>query len=88
MNDSYIFISKPKSASKSIHEIIGNNKYHHMTASDIKKIIGTEYSKKISFCVFRNPIDLVKSWYYFHKFPQTDTKFSSIFAPALPDFSG
>lgn len=67
--DKYIYISIPKTGTNSIHEILGNTKYNHITANTIKTKIGEKnYNSKESFCFFRNPLDLVKSWYYYHKF--------------------
>ena len=67
--DKYIYISIPKTGTNSIHEILGNTKYNHITANTIKNKIGEKkYNSKESFCFFRNPLDLVKSWYYYHKF--------------------
>ena len=65
----YIYISIPKTGTNSIHEIMGHTKYNHITANTIKTIIGeNEYNSKESFCFIRNPVDLVKSWYYYHKY--------------------
>ena len=48
---------------------MGNTNYNHITASTIRKKIGNRlYDSKIQFCFIRNPIDLVKSWYYYHKY--------------------
>jgi len=67
--DKYIYISIPKTGTNSVHEILGNTDYNHITANMIKKKIGDKkYDSKISFCFIRNPIDLVKSWYYYHKY--------------------
>lgn len=67
--DKYIYISIPKTGTNSVHKILKNTHYNHITANTIKTIIGEEeYLKKISFCFIRNPIDLVKSWYYYHKY--------------------
>ena len=67
--NNYIYISIPKTGSNSIHEILGNTNYNHIKAITVKKLLGDEeYNTKNSFCFIRNPIDLVKSWYYYHKF--------------------
>ena len=67
--DKYIYISIPKTGTNSIHEILRNTKYNHIPAKTIKNIIGEKtYNSGVSFCFFRNPVDLVKSWYYYHKF--------------------
>ena len=65
----YIYISIPKTGTNSVHEIMGHTKYNHITANTIKTIIGeNESNSKESFCFIRNPVDLVKSWYYYHKY--------------------
>ena len=67
--DEYIYISIPKTGSNSIHKIFGHSQFNHKTANTIKKKIGDlNYNQRISFCFIRNPIDLVKSWYYYHKY--------------------
>lgn len=67
--DKYIFISIPKTGTNSVHEIMGNTKYNHITANTVRNMIGEkEYNSKESFCFIRNPIELVKSWYYYHKY--------------------
>lgn len=67
--NNYIYISIPKTGTNSVHDILGNTDYNHITANIIKKKIGDKaYASKISFCFIRNPIELVKSWYYYHKF--------------------
>jgi len=67
--DKYIYISIPKTGTNSVHEAMGNTKYNHITANTVRNMIGEkEYNSKESFCFIRNPIDLVKSWYYYHKY--------------------
>ena len=67
--ENYIYISIPKTGTNCIHEVMGNTKYNHITAITIKNLIGEkEYNSKESFCFIRNPVDLVKSWYYYHKY--------------------
>jgi len=67
--EKYIYISIPKTGTNSVHEIMGQTKYNHITANTIKTVIGeNEYNSKESFCFIRNPVDLVKSWYYYHKY--------------------
>ena len=67
--ENYIYVSIPKTGTNSIHEVMGNTKYNHITAITIRNLIGEkEYNSKESFCFIRNPIDLVKSWYYYHKY--------------------
>lgn len=67
--DEYIYISIPKTGSNSIHKILGHSQFNHITANTIKKKIGDlNYNGRISFCFIRNPVDLVKSWYYYHKY--------------------
>ncbi len=68
MNE-YIYISIPKTGTNSIHAILNNTNYNHITANTIKKKLGNNnYFSKKSFTFFRNPIDLVRSWYYYHKY--------------------
>ena len=38
--DKYVYISIPKTGTNSIHEILGNTKYNHLTANTIKNKIG------------------------------------------------
>lgn len=67
--DKYIYISIPKTGTNSIHEIMGNTNYNHIPANTIKNLLGeSNYKSKTSFCFIRNPVDLVKSWYYYHKY--------------------
>lgn len=67
--EKYIYISIPKTGSNSIHEVMGTTKYNHITVNTIKTLIGEDqYNSKESFCFIRNPVDLVKSWYYYHKY--------------------
>lgn len=68
MNNNYLYISIPKTGSNSVHNIIGNNNFNHIKAITIKNKLGNKYDKLNSFCFFREPISLVKSWYYYHKF--------------------
>ena len=67
--ENYIYVSIPKTGTNSIHEVMCHTKYNHITAYTIKNIVGEKvYNSKKSFCFIRNPIDLVKSWYYYHKY--------------------
>ena len=81
--DKYIYISIPKTGTNSIHEVMGNTKYNHITANTIMSIIGKkEYNSKESFCFIRNPVDLVKSWYFYHKFnPRVPKEEGNLFYP-------
>lgn len=65
-----IFIFRfQKTGTNSVHTILKNTHYNHITANTIKMLIGEEeYHNKISFCFIRNPVVLVKSWYYYHKY--------------------
>jgi len=67
--DEYIYISIPKTGTNSVHKILGHSQFNHIKAYTIKRKIGDiNYNTRISFCFIRNPIDLVKSWYYYHKY--------------------
>ena len=67
--DKYIYISIPKTATNSVHKLIGNTGFNHITANTIRNKIGSRhYHTRLSFCFVRNPVDLVKSWYYYHKY--------------------
>lgn len=85
--DKYIYISIPKTGTNSVHEILGNTRYNHIKAETILKKIGDkEYQKKTSFCFIRNPVDLIKSWYYYHKYsPNVIRKDVKNFYPATID---
>lgn len=81
--DKYIYISIPKTGTNSIHEIMGNAKYNHIPANTIKKLLGeSNYKSKTSFCFIRDPVDLVKSWYYYHKYnPRVPDNEGSLYYP-------
>jgi len=67
--DDVIFISIPKTGTNTLNEILKTTKYTHYKAKHIRNILGREiYETKNTFCFIRNPYDLVKSWYYYHKF--------------------
>lgn len=67
----YIYISIPKTGTNTVHEILGHTTYNHITANTIKNILGEdEYNLKNTFCFIRKPVDLVKSWYSYHKYNQ------------------
>ena len=69
MSENYLYISIPKTGTNSVHEILKNTNYNHLTASVIRNKVGkNNYDSKNTFCFIRNPVDLVKSWYYYHKF--------------------
>lgn len=64
-----IYVSVPKTGTNSVHSLLGNNKYNHLKVSMIVKLIGPQaYNNEFSFAFVRNPFDLVKSWYYYHKY--------------------
>lgn len=81
--DKYIYISIPKTGTNSIHEIMKNTNYNHITSNTIKTMIGEKnYNSKESFCFIRNPIDLVKSWYFYHKYnPRVPKNEGNLFYP-------
>jgi len=67
--DKYIYISIPKTGTNSIHKLLGHSYFNHITANMIQNKIGKRnYRARLSFCFIRDPIDLVKSWYYYHKY--------------------
>lgn len=70
MND-YLYISIPKTGTNSVHKVTNNKsiKFNHITCKVIKQILGDEiFNSKTTFCFIRNPVELVKSWYYYHKY--------------------
>jgi hypothetical protein len=67
--DNFIFISIPKTGTNTLIDILKTSKYTHYKAIDIRNILGFKiYNLKQTFCFIRNPHDLIKSWYYYHKF--------------------
>jgi hypothetical protein len=67
--EKYIYISIPKTGTNSIHKLLGHSYFNHITANMIRNKIGKQnYHARLSFCFIRNPVDLVKSWYYYHKY--------------------
>lgn len=69
----YIFVSVPKTGTNSIWDKIlkaGDNfrPFQHTKAITMKNHIGSgEWDKRYSFACVRNPYDMVKSWYDYHK---------------------
>ena len=68
MNDQFIFISIPKTATNSVFGAMKSDVYNHAPAKFMKRKLGNDvYNSKTSFCFIRNPIDLLVSWYNCHK---------------------
>jgi len=69
LSNKLLFISIPKTGTNSVHTIMGNTHFNHLKAKTIRHLIGKKhYQSKTSFCFIRNPVELVKSWYYYHKY--------------------
>ena len=63
-----IYISIPKTGTNTVHKLRGYREFNHTKAKTILKKVGDEnYFSRGAFCFIRNPFDLVKSWYAYHK---------------------
>ena len=67
--NSMFYISIPKTGSNTVHNLRGFIEFNHTKAITISKKVGKEkFSSRGSFCFIRNPFDLIKSWYSYHKY--------------------
>ena len=66
--DKYIYISIPKTGTNSVHKLLVILISIILQQIIRNKIGKQNYHTRISFCFVRNPVDLVKSWYYYHKY--------------------
>jgi len=75
------FISKPKCASNYIDDMLFYGKRHHTHRSGqfIEKIASEQ--QRFLICV-RDPYELVKSWYYYHKFAPRESSLVHNFYPS------
>ena len=66
--NSMIYISIPKTGSNTVNKLRGFEEYNHIKAKTIKKKIGGEFfCQRGSFCFIRDPNEIIKSWYFYHK---------------------
>ena len=64
-----LFISIPKTGTNTVHALMRTCNFNHLKSKMILSIMGEEkFKEKASFCFIRKPNDLVKSWYFYHKF--------------------
>lgn len=67
----FIFISIPKTATNSIWSTFQKGKirpFQHTKAKTIKNLVDDNTWNKFKFACVRNPYDLIKSWYFYHKY--------------------
>lgn len=70
-NYDFIFISIPKTATNSIWSTFQKNHFRpfqHVKASTIKEKVDSKTWEKYKFACVRNPYDIIKSWYFYHKY--------------------
>lgn len=69
-----LFITIPKTGSNTIHSYMNDNitkQFNHQKALIINNILlskNDSLSNYETYVFIRNPIDLVKSWYFYHKY--------------------
>jgi len=64
-----VFVAIPKTGSNTVQTFLPSRAPNHLKASMLQRFFGEEKFKNASsFCFIRNPFELIKSWYFYHKF--------------------
>ena len=76
-----LFISIPKNASNTITKTFNlSTAFYHQKASVCKALI-RNYDSLYTFACVRNPIDLIISWYNYHKYNMRESQYVRDFYP-------
>lgn len=73
MSLDHVYVAIPRTASNSIHKVLGQIKgENHLSINNIDR-------EGYSFAFVRNPFDLLVSWFYFHKLYQKQEIYDTYF---------